>query len=155
GLRAQRMTARPEGHPYDRITRFSGDQREWIRSRQSRGAQFLVVDEGPGLSGSSFLSTAEALMAAGVPPERMTLLCAHQPNIETLCARDAAQRARRFRWCAVPSSTEVPEDAGAFVGGGRWRAKLADGMFDWPASWTSLERAKFLSRDGRRLYKFE
>jgi hypothetical protein len=54
----------------------------------------------------------------------------------------------------VPSS-ELPLETGAFVGAGQWRAALANGKSDWPASWTSMERAKFLSRDGRCLYKFE
>ncbi len=155
GLPAERITVRPEGHPFDRVTVFSSWQRDWITQQQARDAHFLVVDEGPGLSGSSFLSTAEALTSAGVAPERVSLLCARQPNPTALCARDAAQRAGRFTWFTVPSSSQLPEEAGHFVGAGRWRAQFADNNLNWPASWTNLERAKFLSRDGKRLYKFE
>lgn len=155
GLDVERTTVRPKGHPFDRVTHFSNTQHEWISQQQVKGAHFLVVDEGPGLSGSSFLATAEALVAAGVAHERVTLACAHKPNPAVLCARDSATRVARFTWQAVPSA-EIPEDAVEFVGAGRWREQWVGGNEgDWPASWSSMERAKFMSRDGRRLYKFE
>lgn len=155
GLCAERITVRPQGHPFDRATHFSSAQREWVSRHQTRSAQFFVVDEGPGLSGSSFLSTSEALLAAEVASEDIRLLCAHAPNPQALCAHDATHRIQRFTWCAVPPSIEVPEDTGTFVGAGRWREQFGMNLNNWPASWTNLERSKFLSGDGRRLYKFE
>src|SRR5262249_22084377 len=56
GSGVERLTVRPGGHPYDRRTIFSQRDLRIIQSGIHRRAQFLVVDEGPGLSGSSFLS---------------------------------------------------------------------------------------------------
>ena len=58
---------RPEGHPFDRILRWSDKQLAWFAKASRADAMFVIVDEGPGLSGSSFLSVAEALCDAGVP----------------------------------------------------------------------------------------
>ena len=68
---AERITVRPTGHPYERVTRFSREQNAWIERHNSGGADFLVVDEGPGRSGSSFLSVGEELVRAGVESSRI------------------------------------------------------------------------------------
>src|SRR5579859_126767 len=75
GVHAERITVRPGGHPFDRRTGLSPTQQDWVRGLQAVGADFLVVDEGPGLSGSSLLSVAEALAAAGVAHHRIRILC--------------------------------------------------------------------------------
>src|SRR5205814_7722381 len=66
GVDADRITVRPQGDPYNRELAFSTPELRWVRDRAGRGAVFLVVDEGPGRSGSSFLTTAEALERVGV-----------------------------------------------------------------------------------------
>jgi hypothetical protein len=119
-------------------------------------ADFWIVDEGPGLSGSSFLSVAEALCRRGVNQDRITLLCGHQPEFDILCADDGPRRARRFHWLPVSSEPRKPEGAKLFVGGGQWRSLLLPDGSAWPASWISLERLKYLgpSHGQRRLFKF-
>ncbi len=157
GVNAGRITVRPAGHPYNRQTRFSPPQLEWVKKSLERGAAFLVVDEGPGLSGSSFLSVAEALVKAAVPAETITLICGHEPNLNSLCSDNGAQRASRFRWVAVNSRPRVPSGAEVFLGGGEWRRYSFAQEQDWPASWTSLERLKYLSSDEAehvQLFKF-
>jgi hypothetical protein len=155
GLPAQRITVRPGGHPFDRHTEFSPDELRWIAAQRVRRAQFLVVDEGPGLSGSSFLSVGDALLQAGVPRNSITLLCAAQPDPSRLRARDGARRWPEFRSYAVrPQPGSLP-DAAVNLSGGLWRRLFFDLACNWPASWVTMERAKFLSRDGRRLFKFE
>lgn len=167
--RATRITARPEGDPFNRQTIFRREELAWIGNNRSANAEFVVVDEGPGLSGSSFLSVGEALVEAGVPRRDITFLCARLPNPEVLRSRDGASRWRSFKSRAVTSSGQRPEDAEEWVGAGAWRerfpraTKLEDyppaseeaSECNWPASWTPMERAKFLSRDQRTLYKFE
>src|SRR4051812_36194457 len=74
GRRAERTTVRPTGHPFDRVVEFSAPQQSWLRTMQRADAQFVVVDEGPGLSGSSLLSVAEALERSGVARNRIVLL---------------------------------------------------------------------------------
>src|SRR5262249_16894970 len=90
GIEASRTTVRPEGHPYDRRTSFSPDQLAWIKQQSQRGAAFVVVDEGPGLSGSSFLSVGEALKALGVAGDRITFLGTRDLDPDQLCTRDGA-----------------------------------------------------------------
>lgn len=157
GLDAMRFTVRPGGHPYNRHTEFSLEELQIIHRGISRSAGFLIVDEGPGLSGSSFLSVAEALEATGVAKEKIVLLCAHEPNAETLCSANAAQRWQRYCCMAVSGDSYTPANAGIFMGGGQWRSRLLQGESVWPAVWSSMERVKYLvpADDHKlRLFKF-
>ncbi|HET9366405.1 MAG TPA: hypothetical protein VFP71_15470 [Candidatus Angelobacter sp.] len=157
GSDAVRLTVRPGGHPYNRHTEFSPEELQIIHRGISCSAGFLIVDEGPGLSGSSFLSVAEALEAAGVAPEKIVLLCGHEPNAEALCFANAAERWRRYRCTAVSGDLCKPTNAGIFMGGGQWRSRLLPDESAWPAVWSSMERVKYLvPADDRklRLFKF-
>ena len=116
---------------------------------------FLVVDEGPGRSGSSFLSVGEALIDAGVPAAQLTLIGSHEPDLNLLCADDAARRWKAFHFLAAASRISSRFSDHIFVGAGEWRRKLLLGDAMWPACWPQMERVKFLSPDGTRLYKFE
>src|SRR6478735_2678051 len=58
----RRYTVRPYGHPFDRQLELS--------TQFGPADSALVVDEGPGLSGSSFFAAARALNTRGVPPCR-------------------------------------------------------------------------------------
>jgi hypothetical protein len=152
---AERTTVRPGGHPFDRLTEFTLDQRVWIARQRARSAEFLVVDEGPGLSGSSFLSVGDALLQAGVPRTKIAFLCGSQPDPGRLCARDAGVRWPQFRSYSVRPGRHLPPGAAADLSAGRWRERVFRDLSEWPASWIAMERAKFLSHDGRRFYKFE
>ncbi len=157
GSQARRFTVRPGGHPYDRHSEFSPRELEIIQSGISSAAAFLVVDEGPGLSGSSFLSVAEALERAGVAPETIVLLCAHEPDAEALCSANAPQRWRRFHCVPAVGDAWPPSHAAVFVGGGQWRSRLFQSESAWPAVWSNMERAKYLmpAQDQElRLFKF-
>src|SRR5579871_3843297 len=157
GMQVRRFTVRPEGHPYNRRTELLPGQLGIVQSAVFSGATFVIVDEGPGLSGSSFLSVAEALQQAGVPRQKFVLLGSHEPNIDALCASDAAQRWRRFRSVAVAAEARRPVEAGDFIGGGQWRSRLFHAESEWPAAWISLERLKYLSAAEHgepRLFKF-
>lgn len=159
GIPAQRITTRPHGHPFDRRCTFNPQQLCWIRSHLESSAHFFLVDEGPGLSGSSLLSVAEALVEEGVPSAKITLFCSHQPNPEHLRALDAVRRWKNFRSNAVAFGNRKPEQAGEWIGSGLWRSHnlLLGNLSEHqqPPSWTQMERAKYLSHDGATLYKFE
>jgi hypothetical protein len=157
GIKAERFTVRPQGHPYDRSAEFTTEQMAVIRKAVSGGANFAVVDEGPGLSGSSFLAVAEALERAGAPTERIVLVGSHAPNVDALCAVDASRRWQRFRCLPVTEEPRQPGQADEFIGGGHWRSRVLANESEGPASWTSLERLKYLSSDKnheRRMFKF-
>lgn len=161
GVPAQRISVRPTGHPFDRITQFSREEFRWVERERDHAAQFLVVDEGPGLSGSSLLSVGEALLRAGVARSRITFLCSHEPNPGLLRASNGAERWSRFETRAVGENScclpYVAKTAGDVVelSGGKWRDLLYTDRTHWPASWRQMERVKFLSPDKKLLFKFE
>jgi hypothetical protein len=151
------MTVRPQGHPYNRTAEFTPEQLAVVSQAVSSGATFVVVDEGPGLSGSSFLAVAEALERAGASTEKIILVSSHEPDINTLCAENAAQRWQRFRCIPVASEVRRPVEAVDFVGGGHWRSRVFANESRWPDAWTNFERLKYLSsrqQGKQRLFKF-
>jgi hypothetical protein len=156
GKKADRITVRPHGHPYNRELRLALAEAAFVDRHMSAGSHFIIVDEGPGLSGSSFLAVAEALLTAGVPREKVTLLCGHQPDFDSLRAENAPHRARQFRWLAVDREPHRPDGAGTFIGGGEWRRLLLHQESAWPAVWISFERLKYRSSSSGacRFYKF-
>lgn len=64
-----RMTLRPSGHPFRR----RADMPEDLRASDA----FIIVDEGPGLSGSSMAAVAAALHAQGVRAENIIFFPGH------------------------------------------------------------------------------
>ncbi|MBV8051847.1 MAG: hypothetical protein JOZ80_11700 [Acidobacteriaceae bacterium] len=155
GIAASRITVRPSGHPYNRVTVFNVGQISWIHQQQRIGSRFIVVDEGPGLSGSSFLSVGESLVRHGVDAERITFWGTRASEANTLCSPGAATRSRQFRWKCIAPNFYTRLDHGRFVGNGEWRALLLSGSDKWPACWPQIERLKFVSSDGTEILKFE
>lgn len=145
GIQAERITVRPVGHPYNRRTRLSSEQAIFLKRQIARSAAFFVVDEGPGLSGSSFLSVAEALESTGVFRDKISLICSHHPDFNQLRTDNASTRAQRFRWISVSGEPGLPAISGDFLGGGDWRKYHFACREDWPASWVNFERLKYLS----------
>ena len=152
GWNTSRITVRPQGDPYNRVAQFSPEQHKRIQSALHDSGAFIVVDEGPGLSGSSLLSVAEALENAGVPAHRITLLGTRQPDPDALYASNATQRWGRFHWRCT-SSTRYCDISGSPWSGGQWRADLYRSEHDWPACWPQLERIKY--RKPQHLLKFD
>jgi hypothetical protein len=150
----ERITVRPTGHPYNRRTEFSGGQKSWITQRIAQGAQFLVVDEGPGRSGSSFLSVAEALVRLGARSESITLLGSRAVDASELCTENVLRRWPQFRFQSPVTKTYERFKNDFYIGGGDWRSFFILNA-EWPACWPQMERLKFLSADRAQLYKFE
>jgi hypothetical protein len=155
GKRTERITVRPTGHPYDRVVRFTWTQLQCIAEWNTRTANFLVVDEGPGRSGSSFLSVAEALVKAGVARNKITLLGSRPVDVNQLCAENARQRWTQFTFIWPEPSVYTRFSDHLYLGGGAWRDILFEGRVDWPTCWPQMERLKFLSPDRRSIFKFE
>ncbi len=155
GTEAERLTVRPTGHPYERQCELAAPQRTAVAHAIKAGAEFLVCDEGPGRSGSSLLSVAEALETEGVPRGRILILCAYEPDADALCAPDAARRWRRYRSAAVGITRRLPSGAAEYAGGGEWRRRIIAPGEPWPAVWPQMERLKYLSADCRKLFTFE
>lgn len=141
-------TVRPHGHPFARRTSLGPDMQAWFRAR-AHGC-FAVVDEGPGLSGSSLASVAAAVEALGVAPDRIVMM----PSWETDGSHFPAEevRARWARHGRIAASFEsVWLDDGRLarawsadrledLGAGRWRNGRP--VEDWPAAHPQHERRK-------------
>jgi len=168
GYTVQDITVRPEGHPFARrceVAALGNDFRHAI-----------VVDEGPGLSGSSLASVAAALVARGVRTEHLTFLVGHTHGPG--CEGSAETRAwwARIPAHAVPwpqlgwqrgelAQSRLRKRAAALlgeaiagplrdIGGGRWQAELRNAPPTPPHDLAPrLEAPKLLARgvSGRRL----
>ena len=155
GLAATRITARPTGHPYDRVCELDSSERQKIAAAVASQSEFLICDEGPGRSGSSLLSVAEALEREGVTRSQIHILCSHQPDISALCARDAAQRWSRYRVAYSGMTRRLPLDAAEYLSGGEWRRTLPVERAEWPATWPQLERLRYRFADATTVLTFE
>ncbi|HWY71488.1 MAG TPA: hypothetical protein VNX88_22665 [Terriglobales bacterium] len=155
GIPAERITVRPTGHPFDRVLSLGQKHRQWIARGMQREASFLVVDEGPGLSGSSFLAVAEALAKAGVSQNRIILLPSSSPNPSSLFAPDAVNRWSCFRTISLKPTRRIPAQAAEDIGWGEWRKAVFASEHDWPGVWAWTERRKFLSADKRSMFRFD
>jgi hypothetical protein len=153
GVECRRTSVRPSGHPYDRRLEVTLRLRQWVTS--AGAAEFLVVDEGPGISGSSFLAVAEALEGCGVPGSRIHLIGSRAVDPATLRAANARQRWGRYHDHVMPAAPLEPPGAGANLSGGAWRKHLHCAAAAMPASWAQLEPATFLARDERSIFRFE
>ncbi|MFY0579515.1 hypothetical protein ACN28S_39370 [Cystobacter fuscus] len=86
------MTVRPGGHPFQRELRLGPGVEAALR-RSERGTPFAIVDEGPGLSGSSFGAVADTLERAGVPVQQLHFFPSHGGKPGPM-----ASEAHRVRW---------------------------------------------------------
>ena len=156
-------TLRPIGDPFARSLRID----EQLESELLAGdPHFVIVDEGPGLSGSSFGSVADWLEVKGVPPDRIAFLPSHGNPI----GRQASEAHRR-RWDSAqrpvvgldePMEPWLERLIGTLdrplqeISGGSWRSLLSASETRWPAINPIWERRKFLARTatGTWLVKF-
>ncbi|WP_156376019.1 hypothetical protein [Methylobacterium sp. Leaf117] len=165
GIGSRRLlTVRPVGHPFRRHLALSEAVEATIRAARN----VAVVDEGPGLSGSSFGAVLDALDRLGVAEDRVTLFPSHDgmpgPQASEKHRRLWARIARRTlsfdAWAGAP---ERPDQAlGAWVtdlvggepapledmSGGGWRRQFWADPGDWSPVNAWQERRKFLMQQG-------
>jgi hypothetical protein len=160
GWKTYSHTVRPGGHPFDRTVPLSDQLAAELQARTA--AVFLVVDEGPGLSGSTFASVAGALEGLGVTAERIVFLPSWNADGSSFVNRQAAgEWSRHPRYTAAfeevwlddgrlrrtASSTRLHD-----ISAGRWREILCQDQNAWPAVQPQHEARKYLS--GGLLLKF-
>ena len=171
GWAVRRSTVRPTGHPFARAAT--------VDPADVAGAAFaLVVDEGPGLSGSSMAAVGRAVVAAGVDPSRVAALPGHAGEPGAEASADV-----RAWWAATPRYVADPADlrwsgrsladhlsaaterwaGGSAVvathdlSGGAWRRFAFGSDVEWPMADAPFERHKLRCdlADGRSvLWKF-
>lgn len=167
------LTLRPVGHPFRRGLALSPAMAEAL----SRSAPaYAIVDEGPGLSGSSLGAVADHLEDHGVVPDRMHLFPSHQGSpgaqasprhlarwpllprhvvdFDTLVLRGTNPVHRLANW--VADLTGPPQAPLLDISGGAWRRLRYGAGEAWPPANPWQERRKFLlTAGGRRwLLKF-
>jgi hypothetical protein len=151
GARVCSLTVRPRGHPFARELKIAPGLKRNLAGLA--GAWFLVIDEGPGLSGSSFAATAGALSQLGVADERIVLFPSWAPDGNCFVSVEARDRWRRHRKVCVSFEECFPEFAGyTDLSGGQWREVL--GCCPDLAVQPQHERRKYLDREQRHLLKF-
>ncbi len=152
GIPVETWTIRPHGHPFEREVRMA---RSLVSPLERHEATCLLVDEGPGLSGSSLAGAAEALAALGVPDDRIVFVAAWQPDPTHLRSSRARDRWRRHAVIvgalahvrpSLAREGVVAADA-LDISGGTWRRLLPTDV-RWPAANPQHERLKYLE-DGR------
>ncbi|HEX6880383.1 MAG TPA: hypothetical protein VF135_08475, partial [Terriglobales bacterium] len=153
GATVDRITVRPNGHPYERQLTFSEAEKTWLHEA-GPNSMVVIVDEGPGISGSSFLAVAEAVEQCGIASQRILMVGSRDPDPQQLRAPQAAVRWTRFRFRAVTDAPILPKGAKDDLGGGCWRRVLLRNFENQPASWTQHESAKYLSDDRKSIFKF-
>jgi hypothetical protein len=157
------ITVRPFGDPAAREVAIGPEvERELLDGL----AHYVIVDEGPGRSGSSFGCVADWLMGRGVPVERIAFLPSHAgaPGPDSSEAhrqlwsgvqREPADSAVFCAeligsWCAtlIGPLDEPPQD----ISGGEWRRLHYKDEEEWPAVVPAWERRKFLVRAGGQCF---
>jgi hypothetical protein len=157
------LTLRPAGHPFRREVRVDPAVTEELAA--DRDAMFAIVDEGPGLSGSSFGAVADWLEAAGVARHRIHFFPSHANSLGPKASQDHRERwsnAPRHmvdmdRLLLRPSSAHslaawVEDCLGPLdqpleeISGGAWRTRRYPDEAHWPAANIQQERRKFLAR---------
>jgi hypothetical protein len=154
GTSAERTTVRTEGEPYNRKTSFNARQRAWIKAKLAELCDFVVVDEGPGFSGSTFLSVGLALEEAGVPRSRIILM-GSRPFPAHAAGAERSEQWNRFPSHTIAYAAHTPAGAGRSLSDGTWRELLYPAPSHWPACWIEQERIKHMSTDGKTFFKFE
>lgn len=152
GCRVESYTVRCGGHPFDRSLLLDVVMTERIRTLQDR--HWLIVDEGPGLSGSTLCCVADRLSELGVPDGKIVFFPSHDPDPARLLSVSAQDRWPRHRkylaefddvWVhSGRLMRSLPEGRLVDVSAGRWRALLFDDESAYPAVQPWHERRKYV-----------
>jgi hypothetical protein len=166
------FSVRPQGHPFDRRLTLNASLETAILNGTP---EIAIVDEGPGLSGSSFGCVADWLEDRGVPPESIAFFPSHRGNPGPYASPRHRERWHQARRCVAefedvftspearwPLASWVADLTGPADGpledlsAGRWRERLIPNGSDWPPADVQGERRKYLLQAGGRswLLKF-
>jgi hypothetical protein len=153
------ITLRPVGHPFARSLLLDA---QLAADLLEPGAHYVIVDEGPGLSGSSFGAVLDWLAGHGVPEERIAVLPGHDGELGPQASEKHRARWSRVQRAVVTSDALLerllPSWIEQLVGpldeqlqdisGGAWRALVYPDERQWPPVNPMWERRKFLARSG-------
>lgn len=170
GYSTRRATTRPRGHPFERRVQD-------VPAELERAERVLIVDEGPGLSGSSMAAAAMAAREVGGTGVRISFFPGHPHGPGTMASeliRDIWRETPQFttdveelRWSGNSLAEELSDATVRILGGtvqqvddfsaGQWRRTIDRDETEWPAAALQFENRKICIRlqDGRAaLWKF-
>jgi hypothetical protein len=158
------ITLRPTGHPFRREISIGPELATELTAITAR--DFAIVDEGPGLSGSSFAAVADWLESRGVAGRRIHFFPSHSGSPGAQASPE-----NRRRWshshrhvvefdealvrspnCEHRLETWIADLIGPLdepllnISGGAWRHLRYSGEHLWPPADPRMERRKFLAR---------
>jgi hypothetical protein len=157
------ISVRPVGPTFERRLSISEELKRGLLSQAM--AQFAIVDEGPGISGSSFGAVADYLEDLGVPDKLIFFFPSHLRalgpiasqrhrkrwsrgwNLHHVCFEDLIVHASRPEHRLVTWAAEVvgtPAAPLVDVSGGKWRQYRYRHEAQWPPVNQQEERRKFL-----------
>ncbi len=148
GMEIRFSTLRPRGLPDNRYYRWTKDFEKLLLAWPG---DFLLADEGPGLSGSSFAGLMQALGKLGISRQRIALLPSWDPSAAQLSHPLAAREWETWQRYPAPPPAPPP-GASRDLGAGRWRQVFAPGC-PIPV-WPWQDRLKYLDVSGTKLFKF-
>ncbi|WP_214476716.1 hypothetical protein [Mesorhizobium sp. dw_380] len=161
------ISVRPIGHPFHR--RVNADPRSIAAWRHNLAARFAIVDEGPGLSGSSMHAVVKWLGELGIGFHRIHLFPSHSGDPGAEASQEVRETWARCRkhvamafertfsesWriptlrAWVAEAVGSPELSLTEISGGAWRTVHYADEERWPPSPRRTERRKFLASAGR------
>jgi hypothetical protein len=152
GVAVRSVTVRPRGSPLNRVMRATDTLTRAIGAH--RRSYFAVIDEGPGLSGSTVAAVAAWLSGMGVPDHRVILFPSHPVNADLLgsaLARAVWQRSRVYVGAVEPDLSRRLCGAAPMtdISAGRWRREFLEPGVAFPAAHPQHERRKFLTGGSR------
>ncbi|MBV9882230.1 MAG: hypothetical protein JO276_04405 [Sphingomonadaceae bacterium] len=151
-------TLRPFGDPFDRQVALAPALAADLLALPD--AHYVIVDEGPGLSGSSFGAVAAWLEGRGVPAERIAFVTSHDGPPGPQASRANRERWQRTQRVAGEFGERLPRLVAAWaadllgpldgpladLSGGAWRCLHCADESLWPAACAAQERRKLLAR---------
>ncbi len=149
------LTLRPKGHPFKRSIEISSQIRSQLLRRKSEW--FAIIDEGPGLSGSSIGGALEMLLDFGIPMNRIVVFPSWLPAGDRFISKKAKEL-----WPTVEKFTKDFSDIwiknekleSSFnknieydLSAGNWRETLLEEKEKFPPVYIHHERRKYLLKD--------
>lgn len=146
------FTLRPKGEYENRYIRFSDELSSELLSK--RNVYFLIVDEGPGLSGTSFGVTAERLSSLGIPDEKIIFISSWEPDGSGLISELGRSRWKAHlkfssnfddTWIKSGRLSEFfPYKELSNISNGLWRSLFYKNPSEFPVTYPAEERKKYI-----------
>ncbi|MDP4174983.1 MAG: hypothetical protein Q8933_13485 [Bacteroidota bacterium] len=146
------ITLRPRGDYFNRTLKVNNELLSEIKSNAD--SYFLIVDEGPGLSGTSFCSAAEFLSLLGIKDEKIVLFPSWLPDASSFVSELSKRRwPMHEKYCASfeSSSFGIDKIKRSFpfqniydISAGKWRELFFENISNSPAVFQNFEQRKYL-----------